>query len=166
VLLGPVLERATKQTVPAFAQETLFGPLGIGAVHWQKQPLGSAMTGGSLGLRSADLLKLGQLYLDGGKWNGRQVLPADWVKRSLAPHAQARAGVDYGYLWWLQTFTSGDRKVPTYAMSGMGGNKVYVLPEQRAVVVITTTNYRVRGAHPLSERILTDYVLPALPDRR
>lgn len=162
-LIAPMLERATGRSVPDFADEVLFKPLGIDKVKWQLQPQGSAMTGGSLGLRSRDLWKLGQLYLNGGKWAGRQVLPQAWVARSIQPHAQVREGVDYGYLWWLQTFGVGEKKVATYAMSGMGGNKVYVLPEWDAVVVITTTNFRVPGPHPLTEKLLTTLILPALP---
>ncbi len=165
-LLGPLLEMATGKPVTAFADEYLFKPLGIAKVHWPMQPLGAGMTGGGIGLRSTDLLKLGQLYLDGGRRDGRQVISADWVKRSIAPHANVRPGVDYGYLWWLQPFTVDGRKVPTYAMSGMGGNKVYVLPEQDAVVVITTTNFQVRGAHPLSEKLLTTQIVPALLSAR
>lgn len=162
-LLAPLLERATKRSVPDFADEVLFKPLGITQVKWQMQPLGSAMTGGGLGLRTQDLWKLGQLYLNGGKWEGKQVLPQAWVERSIKPHAQAREGVDYGYLWWLQPFSVGDKTVATYAMSGMGGNKVYVLPEWDTVVVITTTNFRVPGPHPLTEKLLTTLILPALP---
>ncbi|WP_296946439.1 serine hydrolase [uncultured Massilia sp.] len=165
-LLGPILERATRRSVPDFADEVLFKPLGIADVKWQIQPLGTAMTGGSLGLRTRDLWKLGQLYLDGGRWQGRQVLAPDWVRRSIAPHANAREGVDYGYLWWLQPFALDGKPVASYAMSGMGGNKVYVLPALDAVVVVTTTNYQVRGAHQLSEKLLGDLVLPALVARR
>lgn len=113
-------------------------------------------------LRSVDLLKLGQLYLDGGRWNGKQVMPADWVRRSIAPHANAREGMDYGYLWWLQPFTANGRTVQSYGMAGSGGNKVLVLPELDAVVVITTTNFQVRDAHGLSEKLLTKLILPAL----
>jgi CubicO group peptidase (beta-lactamase class C family) len=161
-LLGPILEKATKRSVPAFADEVLFKPLGITSLKWQFQPLGPAMTGGGLGLRSTDLLKLGQLYLNGGKWEGKQLISAEWVKRSIAPHANAREDMDYGYLWWLQPFKVGERKVPSFGMSGSGGNKVYVLPEQDAVVVITTTNFQMRGAHPNSDKLLTTLVLPVL----
>ena len=161
-LLGPVLERSTGQSVPDFAAANLFRPIGIDKVKWQFQPKGTAMTGGGLQLRSIDLMKLGQLYLDGGRWEGKQVIPADWVKRSIAPHANAREGIDYGYLWWLQQFKANGRSVQSYGMAGSGGNKVFVLPELDAVVVITTNNFQVRDAHPLSEKLLTNLILPAL----
>jgi CubicO group peptidase (beta-lactamase class C family) len=160
--LGPLLERATRQSVPDFAQAVLFKPLGIDTVKWQFQPLGSAMTGGGLQLRSLDLLKLGQLYLNGGKWQGHQVISEAWVRRSLSPHANVREDTDYGYLWWLQTFHVGGHDIPTYGMYGAGGNKVFVLPEQRVVVVITTTNFRVSGAHALTDRLFTELIVPAV----
>ncbi len=160
--LGPLLERATGQSVPGFAQAVLFTPLGIESVKWGYQPLGTAMTGGGLQLRSHDLLKLGQLYLNGGRWQGRQVISESWVRRSVSPHANAREDTDYGYLWWLQTFHVGGRNIPTYGMYGTGGNKVYVLPEQGAVVVVTTTNFRVSGAGALTDRLFTSLIVPAL----
>lgn len=161
-LLGPLLERVSGQSVPDFAAAHLFKPLGIDQVKWQFQPKGSAMTGGGLQLRSVDLAKLGQLYLNGGRWEGQQIVSSEWVRNSIAPHANAREGYDYGYLWWLQTFKVDGRSVPAFGMSGSGGNKVFVLPEQDAVVVITTTNFQVRGAHPLSEKLLTSLILPTL----
>lgn len=161
-LLGPLLEKVSGQRVPDFAAANLFKPLGIDKVKWQFQPKGTAMTGGGLQLRSVDLMKLGQLYLNGGRWDGKQVLSADWVSRSIAPHANAREGFDYGYLWWLQSFKVGGRDVKTYSMAGSGGNKVFVLPGQDAVVVITTTNFQVRNAHPLSEQLLTTLIVPGL----
>jgi CubicO group peptidase (beta-lactamase class C family) len=161
-LLGPLLERVSGQSVQDFAAARLFKPLGIDKVKWQFQPKGTAMTGGGLQLRSVDLMKLGQLYLNGGRWDGKQVIPADWVRRSIAPHANAREDIDYGYLWWLQSFKVDGRTVKSYGMAGSGGNKVFVLPEQDAVVVITTSNFQVRGAHPLSEKLLTTLILPAL----
>lgn len=160
--LGAVLERATHQSVPVFAQAALFAPLGITTTKWQFQPLGTAMTGGGLELTSRDLMKFGQLYLDGGRWEGRQVISRDWVTHSTTPHANAREDTDYGYLWWLQTFRIGDRRVKTWGMYGTGGNKLYVLPDQDAVVVITTTNYRVPGAGALTDTLFTTLIAPAL----
>ena len=160
--LGPLLERATRQRVPDFARDTLFAPLGITRVRWPLQPLGSAMTGGGLSLRSRDLLKLGQLYLNGGTWNGRRVLTADWVRRSISPHANAREDTDYGYLWWLPTFRANGRELKCFAMYGTGGNKVYVFPAEQLVVVVTTVNFRVAGAGALTDRLLTEHILPAL----
>jgi CubicO group peptidase (beta-lactamase class C family) len=160
--LGPLLERATQQSVPAFAQAVLFKPLGIESVKWQFQPLGSAMTGGGLQLRSRDLLKLGQLYLNNGRWQGQQVISEAWVRRSESPHAHAREDTDYGYLWWLQTFQVDGQNIKTYGMYGTGGNKVYVLPVQDVVVVVTTTNFRVAGAGALTDELFTSLIVPAL----
>ncbi len=163
VTLGVALERATHRKTADFAQEILFGPLGIGPVQWQFLPTGEAMGGGGLGLRSRDLAKLGQLYLDGGRWHGRQVVPAAWVKASVTPHAQIDDTFDYGYLFWLRAFAApGGQPHPAWLMNGTGGNKVIGFPDLDMVVVVTTTNYRVKGAHNISEKLLTDYVLAAV----
>lgn len=161
-ILGPLLERATKRALPEFAFENLFGPLGITEVGWQFQPLGTAMTGGGLELRSRDLLKLGQLYLNGGTWDGKTIISSDWVARSMSPCANAREDTDYGYFVWLQTFHAGGRAFSSVGMYGSGGNKVYVFPEQDLVVVVTATNFRVRGAGELTDQLLTGYILTAL----
>lgn len=150
VTLGAVVQKAVGQPLPAFADEVLFQPLGIENPHWQMSPLGLAMGGGGLGLHSRDLLKLGQLYADGGRWNGKTILPAEFVKAAIAPHAQARSDADYGYLIWLQTI--GGHKA--WLMSGSGGNKVAIVPDLDLVAVITTTNFGVRQPHAISERLL------------
>lgn len=161
--LGAVVERATKRPLPDFARETLFAPLGVEKVGWQFSPLGLTQTGGGTRLRSRDLAKLGLLYLDGGRWHGRQVIPAKWVEISTAAHVQASDTDTYGYLWWRRDFEAGGRKFPAVYMSGNGGNKVVVVPSAKLVAVITSTNYNTRGMHQQTDKLLTDYILAALP---
>ena len=158
VTLGVLLRRAVKQPLATFAREVLFEPLGI-KEQWQFQPDGTPMTGGGLGLRSRDLFAFAQLYLNGGIWAGRRVLSSEWVGASVSPHAHARDDIDYGYLWWLQTFHVGGRDWRSWGMYGTGGNKVVVFPDEQMVVVITTTNFRVSGAAALTDRLIVDYML-------
>jgi CubicO group peptidase (beta-lactamase class C family) len=162
VALGGMLEGATGMPVPDFAQKYLFDPLGITAVQWQFTPLGTAMTGGGLELRSRDLLKLGQLYLNGGVWDGNQIVPRAWVDQSMRPRARIDDSTEYGYLWWLRDFVSGEGRYPAVYMAGNGGNKVAIFPQHDLVAVITSTNYGTRGMHEQTDRILTDYVLPSV----
>jgi CubicO group peptidase (beta-lactamase class C family) len=159
--LGAVIQSAVGERLDSYAQRRLFAPLGIVAPEWQLSPLGLPQAGGGLGLRSRDLLALGQLYLDGGKHNGRQLVPAAWVQASIAVQARANDDMDYGYLWWLMRFPGKDGKVwKSYSMNGTGGNSVQVFPAERLVVVVTTTNYNVRQPHLLTAKLLMEQVLP------
>jgi len=157
------VQKATGQPVPDFAREALFAPLGISEAQWVFSPLGLAQTGGGLRLRSRDLAKLGQLYLDGGRWKGKAVIPEGWVKTSTAAHVQATDTDTYGYLFWRRDFQAAGRTFPAYYMSGNGGNKVVVVPEAKLVAVLTSTNYNTRGMHQSTDKVLTDYLLAALP---
>jgi CubicO group peptidase (beta-lactamase class C family) len=163
--LGGVLEHATRQSVPDFARAHLFAPLGIRGETWQFSPLGFAQTGGGLSLRSRDLLALGQLYLNGGRWQGRQIVSESWVRASTRPHARIDETTEYGYFWWLRAFSApGRRPVASFGMAGNGGNKVLVLPELDMVVVVTSTNYGARNAHALTDRLVNERVLAAVAD--
>jgi CubicO group peptidase (beta-lactamase class C family) len=153
VALGIGLERALGEPLPVFAQRELFEPLGIDRAEWQLTPLGQTSTAGGLLLTSRGLLSLGELYLRGGG----AVVPPAWVAESLMSHAQIDAVTDYGYLWWLKSF-AGER---SFFMSGMGGNRVHAFPERDLVAVITTTNFRRRDAHALSDRLVVEEILGA-----
>jgi len=160
VVLGDVIARAAQQSVASYAEHQLFSKLGISEYAWQFTPKGQAMTGGGLALQSQDLLKLGQLYLQGGRWEGEQIVPEAWVKKSITPKAQINEDIDYGYLWWLTDFKGTKKSYASYYMSGTGGNKVVVIPALDMVVVITSTNFRAGfEAHVQTQNIVEQHIL-------
>ena len=162
VVLGGVLGRASKESVLNFARKYLFRPIGIEKLDWQVIPTGQEMTGGGLRLRSRDLLKLAQLYLNNGMWNDNRIISTDWVENSTKPHVMIDEETEYGYLWWLKSFGKGLNKYKSFYMSGNGGNKVVVIPELNMCIVITSTNYNARGMHEQTDRLISDYIINAV----
>jgi CubicO group peptidase (beta-lactamase class C family) len=117
------------------------------------------------GLRMAprDLARIGQCMLDGGHWQGRSVVPADWLAAALRPHIRIEAGRDYGYQWYLADVPggpSGRQRLVTAA--GNGGQRLYLLPESKVAVIVTAGRYNLpdQGAAPLA--LLRDVILPSL----
>lgn len=161
-VLSEVLQKATGERTDLFARGKLFTPLGISDEQWVYSPLGIPQTGGGLRLTSRDLLKLAEMYRAGGTWRGKRVVDETWVKISTQPHVQIDDVTEYGYLWWLKSFKSGNKSYPAFFMSGNGGNKIAVFPGLELAVVITSTNYGTRGMHEQTEKLLTDYIIPAV----
>jgi CubicO group peptidase (beta-lactamase class C family) len=153
VALGVALERALGEPLSTFAERELFTPLGIERARWVYTPKGETSMAGGLELTSRSLHRLGELYVGGGE----DLIPAKWVAESIRPHARIDDEMEYGYLWWLREY-GGES---CFFMTGMGGNRVHVLPETRRVAVITTTNFGRRDAHDLSDRLLEEQILPS-----
>jgi CubicO group peptidase (beta-lactamase class C family) len=160
--LSEVLEKAVGARTDRYAQQKLFGPLGISDAVWVYSPLDIPQTGGGLRLTSRDLLKIAELYRGGGEWRGKRIVDEAWVKASTQPHARVDDDTEYGYLWWLKSFKSGEKTYPAYFMSGNGGNKVMVFPGLDMSVVLTSTNFNTKGMHQQTEQLLTDYILRAV----
>lgn len=165
-LLGALVERAVRQPLAAFSHAVLEKPLGITAIRWNFAPDGTAMGGGGTRLRSRDLAKLGQMLGDDGLWQGKPVVSKAWARAMLTVRAQAREDAEYGYQIWRFHFPRDGKDVPAWAMSGNGGNYVFIVPELDLVAVVTSTAYNQRFAHPQSQGIFRDVVLKALPAER
>lgn len=152
-ILSGILMKATGKTVLEFAREYLFSPLAIdvqNAIHfqskeeqfafnkakdisgWVADPKGVNTAGWGLTLTARDMAKLGQLYLNGGTWNGQQIVSKAWIEESTKEHSRwDQMNLPYGYLWWL-----GNGEKQSFAAMGDGGNAIYVLPENDLVVSI------------------------------
>ncbi|MBB3342549.1 serine hydrolase [Luteimonas sp. RC10] len=163
LLLGAIVERASGMALADFARATLERPLGIAEAAWKRAPEGTGMGGGGTGYRSRDLARLGQLLADGGRWQDRRVLSAAWIDAMLQPRARTPFDADYGYQLWRFDVAAGARRWQAWTMSGNGGNAVFVIPEERLVVVVTRTHYNRPGMHTQTRALLQDYVLSALP---
>lgn len=160
-VLGELIQRATDTELTEYAERFLFAPLGIKEAVWPRSPMGIAQGGGGLRLSSRSLISLGQLMLDDGKRDDQQIIPKSWIKSSWTRRAQVRDDVDYGYLWWIFDFETGQGTVTAYAMAGNGGNYVFVVPEFNGVAVVTSTAYNTSYMHDQSHSILTDHIIKA-----
>ena len=130
-LLSAVLSAHTGGNALAFARRHLFAPLGIRQASWPADPQGRSHGWGDLRLTPHDLAKIAYLYLRGGRWDARQVVSEQWVRRSVAPHVRIRDSQAYGYSWWINT----EHEPHIFEAIGRGGQRAAVLPASDMVVV-------------------------------
>ncbi|WP_240358999.1 serine hydrolase domain-containing protein [Pyxidicoccus trucidator] len=162
-LLGGVLRNATRMWIPEFFEKHLATPLQMRGYHLDLMPTGEQYLGGGIYMRPRDALKLGQLYLSGGTWNGRRVVSQRWVERSTANHATMGDGRTYGYMWWRHELRVGDRVYSEYEASGNGGQMVMVVPALDLVVMFTAGNYNhVAIWRKFREELLPRFILGAV----
>ena len=140
-LVSAIIRKATGRRLDEFARETLFEPLGITAVEWERYK-GDTDAGGGLRLRPRDMAKIGQLVLAGGRWNGRQIVSREWIETSTAPKIKTTDGQSYGYLWWLGRSLLNGREVQWAGALGRGGQSIRIVPELDLVVVVTAGYYQ------------------------
>lgn len=146
-LLSAILTRAAGTSTLQFARRHLFGPLGIDPGGWQQDPQGYYFGGNNLSLSPREMRRFGELYLNRGRWNGRQILPESWVRDSWRVYTHSRRhGYGFGYYWWTRSLAGH----PVHYAWGYGGQFIFVIPELEMVVVATSTHQpetRGGGAH-------------------
>ena len=142
-LLGNIIERTSGKPLEAFAREFLFSRLDVTDFEWKPYPKnGKISAAGGLRLRPRDAAKIGQLLLSDGAWNGRQVIPPDWIMQSVIPRFQAvgyfGGTLFYGYQWWMGRSLAEGKEVRWIAAFGWGGQRIFVIPELDMVVMMTS----------------------------
>jgi len=160
-VIGVVIEKASGIEVDKFVEENLFNTLGISEYLWTRYPDGSIETDGGLALRSRDLAKIGQLFLNKGKWAGQQMISESWIRESTIRRVGLTRNRGYGYYWnEMKLNVEGNMEKAIFA-PGDGGQFIAVFPTMDMVVVITAGNY---DMDPTSTywSLIKNNILPAL----
>lgn len=165
MLLSAILQHATGQPLVTFAEEALFAPLGISDFEWiGLRASGEPAAYGSLRMRPRDLAKIGQLVLDRGRWNGRQVVSEAWISESTAGRFDADPPDRYGYQWWVGTSpgTGDGAPLDWIAGYGIGGQRLFIVPALDLVVAMTAGLPWESNQRAVMLGLLEDEVLPAI----
>jgi CubicO group peptidase (beta-lactamase class C family) len=139
-LLGGVLARTTGRPVAALFRDLVATPLDISYYALQLMPTGEAYMAGGIYFLPRDFMKLGQMMLGGGVWNGHRIVSQEWVTRASAPIRDLR-GYKYGYLWWVTDYPYQGATVRAFFAGGNGGQIVMVVPDLDLVICFWGGNY-------------------------
>ena len=156
-LLSAILTRATGKSTHAYAREKLARPLGIEIRPWTTDPRGIYFGGNEMRMRPRDMLRFGEMYRNGGRYDGVQVVPREWIEQSWRPRTFSPFnGHRYGYGWWSRQ--AGGHTV--HFAWGYGGQFIFIVPDLEMTVVTTSDPNATRGGphlralHDLVSRIL------------
>lgn len=166
-MVSAILQRVTGQPVRDYLRPRLFEPLGIYAVLWEESPAGINCGGWGLRLKTSDLAKLGQLYLQRGKWQGKQLLSASWIEEATTSHISPQPDLSpdkctandwaqgYGYYIWRCCNNA-------FRADGSSGQYIIVMPDQDMVMAITSESPDMKE----ELNLVWKYFLPAVKDKK
>lgn len=179
-LIGEIVARAAGESLPEFAKANLFLPLGITDYCWTMTPEGRTVAQGFFYIRPRDMVKIAQLFLNQGTWQGKKIISVDWIKESTRTHVQSVTGSGswlgsddqkddtakdgYGYQWWTRAVHN--PPFDHYFATGNGGQKMFVLPRFDMVVVFTGSHYGSFTGHQQTTDLFNRYIAPAVLQER
>jgi CubicO group peptidase (beta-lactamase class C family) len=164
-LVGGVLRHAAKQSLPTLFQSLLAEPLQIKRYYMELTPTGDAYMGGGARFLPRDFMKLGQLHLNNGVWNGRRILTPEWSRRATSPLYELpsyKSKVKYGYFWSITEYPYKGRTVKAFFAGGNGGQVVIGIPELDLVVAFYGGNYADAVSFTSGQIYVPQYILPAV----
>jgi CubicO group peptidase (beta-lactamase class C family) len=160
-LLGGVLAKATRRSLQDLFRELIAKPLHFGRYYMNLSPTGVPYMGGGIYFEPRDFMKLGQVLLNGGTWNGKQIVSAEWVHASYAPHYPLR-GVYYGYLWWVTYYPYQGRVIRAFFAGGNGGQILMGVPDLDLLIEFWGGNYGDRVLYVPQRVWVPEDILPAV----
>lgn len=134
-LVSGAIQKVTGLSLMEFAKIHLFDPLGIRDYLWERHGDGVVYGAFGLWLKPRDMAKIGQLCLQLGMWEGKQIVSPLWIDISTRIHVSAEGGIDYGLYWWIRP------EFGAYSAVGHGGQYIYVIPGKNLVIVLTAEPY-------------------------
>ncbi|BAP33083.1 putative 6-aminohexanoate-dimer hydrolase [Chryseobacterium sp. StRB126] len=163
VITGDILDKTVPKGLENYADKKLFQPLGITHYKWQFTPQNKPSLAGGLRMRALDFAKFGQLYKNNGVWNGKTVLDKIWIQKTFTNYFSGSLDFEgYGYLFWRKVYKVGNQSFEAYQSSGNGGNKIIIFTHIPVVIVITATAYNKPYGHSQADKIVEQYLLPAI----
>jgi CubicO group peptidase (beta-lactamase class C family) len=153
-MLSAIVQQESGKVLSDFAAENLFAPIGIASVSWPADSKGISYGGRGIYMTARDMARFGYLYARKGAWDGRQIIPAEWVSESTQKRVAAMFGQGYAYLWWVPAFGG-------FAANGFRGQRIFVVPAQDLVVVITAA---IDSPSMMTEpeNLVSRFILPAV----
>ena len=137
--ISVIITKTSGMSTKEFANKYLFSKIGVKNINWQTDRKGYYVGGTELSLTSRDMARFGYLYLNGGSWDGQQIVPCEWVKTSTKEHAVTDENDRYGYGFWLSAIQGrkSGRSYPSFSATGAGGQKITVIPDLDLITVVT-----------------------------
>jgi CubicO group peptidase (beta-lactamase class C family) len=165
-LLGDVLARGTGMDISSYALLRLFDPLGIPAPEWVRARDAAPRAASGLRMTPRDMARIGTLVAAQGTWQGRSVVPPEWLRRCMQPAAWVDDARAYGLHWYVgnavRRTQTGLHHAPWWGGYGNGGQRLWVFPSLDLVVAVTAGNYDRGQLNAMPTIILRNVVLPAL----
>ena len=163
-LVGGVVARAARQSPQELFHKLLAEPLGIKRYYVMVSPVGDLSLTGGARFPPRDFMKLGQVHLNGGNWNGRKIFTPEWSRRATATLVTEIGGRkrQYGYLWWIVEYPYKGRTVRAYFAGGNGGQIVMGIPDLDLVIAFYGGNYNDPSAFISQNVYVPEHILPAV----
>ena len=161
MIVAGIIEKTTKMRLDEFAVRYLFEPLEIRRYLWLKDSTGFCHAGGGLFLSPMDMMKIGIMVMNNGKWEKQQIISENWIKKATTSYLPTSFDIStYGYFWWIREMkTGGVNTTRVISAEGAGGQKLYIFPEYQLIITFTERNYSTPQVGPV---FMNESILPIL----